>query len=200
MHHVHASRLRSTFMIILARHTQRTHITHTYQNHTPHAYSNTRRRITHTHYADASCSRITFTNRFHASSSSIALTLHVHVEPARHTLTTHAHYKRVPKAPHTTRIFANTRRRITFTHRVHASRSCITFTHLVQALRLHSMFMIKFASHAQSQRMAITQAYQKFDTPLAYSHTHAVESRSRITQRVHASLSRIALTLYVHGK
>jgi hypothetical protein len=125
-HHVHASLTLHYHNKDRASHQTHAHYTRVSKAIRIFAHTPTNRL---THHAHVSHSRITFKNRFHASISSIALTLHVHDKPARLTLTTHAHYKRIPKAPHITRIFANTLRRITFTHRVHASRSRISFKH-----------------------------------------------------------------------
>jgi hypothetical protein len=131
---VHASRsrprLRSKFMINLARHTLTTHVTQAHQKlHKPHGYSRTRRRITLTLHAHAPRSRITFTHL--VQSSRLRSTFMINL--ASHTITAHAHYTSVSKAPHTTSIFAHTRRRITLTH--HAFRYRVTFTHRAYAPR-----------------------------------------------------------------
>jgi hypothetical protein len=71
-HHVHALRLRSTFMIRLARHTLTTH--HNYvrvskAQHTTRIFAHTRRRITLTYHAHASRSVITLKHRAYAPPS-----------------------------------------------------------------------------------------------------------------------------------
>jgi hypothetical protein len=113
-HHVHASRLRSTFIIKHARHTK--HAQYTRVSKAPH----TTRIFEHTP-----------TNHAHASRSRIALRSTFMIKLARHThkaRTSHAHQKL-----HTQHAYSHTRRRITLTHHAHVSRSRISIKYRAYA-------------------------------------------------------------------
>jgi hypothetical protein len=151
-----------------------------YQNlHTQHAYS-------HTHTVE---SRSRITHFVNALRSRIALMLHVHNKLARHaqhTHITHAHQK------HTQLAYLNTRRRITLTHRVHASRSSIALT-----LHVHDKARTSLTHNA-------SQLYTRIKSSTHHTHirthtpwNHADASRSRIAFPHHVHASRLRSTFMI---
>jgi hypothetical protein len=170
-HHVNASRLQSTFMINLARHTHNARTLHM-RIITPH----TTRIIAHTP-----------TN--HASRSRIALTLHVHdkarTSDTQNISTSHAHQKL-----HTQHAYSHTRRRITLTHHAHASRSCIALT-----LHVHNKSRMSYTltANAHYTRMKISTQHTHIRTHTPSKHAHA--TRISLTHYVYTSCSRSTFTM-----
>jgi hypothetical protein len=185
-HPAYALRLRQISQVIPP---QRTHVTQAHQTSTHNTHirkqaDELRSRITLTHRVHASLSRNAFTHLLQAS----RLRSTFMIKPSRHTLPTHAHYKRVRRAPHTTRIFAHTRRRIKLKHRVHATRSRLAFMHHVHASRsssrLLSSFKIKLVRPTLTAHAHYTSVSNAPHTNRIFAHTRR---RITLTHRCHTS-------------